>query len=611
MKPIARQTIAIVFLLFITVCSIAQSTLRLTTADKVFSPIAVKAASEKLTLFSKYGRTKAALAISLFHLPAVEMRVSYQEPNSNEKKKLGELIKVAEDPAASEKNNQLFVDLAAQSDKKAKGMFDKKSDKDNFLLINISLGKSYAQQRSKETEETHAYYHYSILKGEEVREEIAEDLIAILESFKKGLKQFDFDKYYQYEQNDKNLNELMAGFFTDYSMPLTLSWDDEGNGTGGWDNNKEEFTKSYPSYETKPFPGIPWKCIPADNTFVPLKVQTGVSETGASSRLRFRLTNTTDFKLKAPTLDSKGLLWIASNAKNKETAIVPALDEKDLDIYRANIVAYEKILKTVSVVLVEEENDDIQLVKPGTKGLSPDTRVVEAGTNGFLDTKEESEKDKKLYGHDDVRVCDEKNNCAFTAGPNGICDTFANNENLTPADLGFDLNEFETQLNKIYNPYLVEWKVEKVLHRKSVNYDVDLNGYYDPDSYMIQNGAAIQTNNHEEEVIYTNARIGNSSHYLFLVKGVNNLTTELLGRETKFESAIINTENVKSYADANNLSAVNILYQTCSHELGHAGLKLIHSSTSDEPNLMHPSSDKGIVLRKSQWDVIRGVPTAK
>jgi hypothetical protein len=608
MKPITKQAIAIFSFLSIAVCSMAQPAMRLTTADNVFSPVALKAAVEKLGLFNKYGSTQAVLSISLFHLPAVEMRVDYREPKSDEKRKLGELIKIAEDPAATEKNNKLFLDLAAQSDKKAKGVFDKKSDKDNVLLINISLGKSYAHQRAKETEETHAYYTYSILKGDKVRGEIADDLTAILEGFKKAPKQFDFDKYYQYEQNDKNLNELMAGLFSDYSMPITLSWGDEIDGsTNGWDTNTEAFTKNHPSYLTKPVYGLPWKCISADNTFVSLKVQTGVSETGASSRLRFRLTNTEDFKLKSPTLDSKGLLWISGNAKNKETAIVPTLEGKDLDIYRANVIAYEKIQKTVSVVFVEEENDDIQLVEPGTKGLSPDTHVVEAGPNGFLDTKEKSEKDKKIYDHDDVRVCDEKNNCFFTAGPNGICDTFANNENLKPIDLGFDLNEFETQLNKIYNPYLVEWKVEKVLHRKSLNYDIDLNGYYDPDSYAMQNGSVMQWNLHEEEVIYKNARIGNSSHYLFFVKGVNNQTTELLARETKFESAIINTENIKSYAESNNLPTTQQLYETCAHELGHAALKLAHTPTIDEPNLMHASSDKGIILRKFQWDIVHGI----
>lgn len=603
------KKIIIVFLFLTLNARAQQSTIQINTNDKGFSAITLRAANEKLSLYNKYGTPKVALAISIFQLPAIEMRVGYQEPKPDEKKQLGELIKVAEDPFSAEKNQELFLDLATRSNEKAKGIFNKKSDKDNFLFINISLGKSYAQMRSKETEETHSYYQYSILKGEKVREEITEDLTSILESFKKESKKFDFDPIDNYTQNGKNLSELIAGLFTDYSMPITLSWEEDNTDgrTSGWDTNKEEFIKNYPSFQTKPVLGLPWKCIPSDNTFVPLKVEVGISETGAASRLSFRLTNIENFKLKSPTLDNNGLLWIACNTKNKETAIVPQSDGSDSDIYRANVIGYEKIVKTVSVVLIVEENDDIQLVKPGTKDLNPDAHVVEPGPNGFLDTRMETEKDRKTYGHDDVLVCDDKMNCYIAAGPNGVCDTFANNENIEPVDLSLDLNQLETLLNSIYNSYQVEWRVEKVLYRKLLNYDKDGNGYYDPDSFTIENGKAVRTSNQEEEVIYNNARIGNSSHYLFFVKGVNNQTIELLARETKFESVIINTENIASYAESNNLSTAQQLYKTCAHELGHSALKLIHVPTIDESNLMHPYSDNGIILRKFQWDIFHGI----
>lgn len=600
MKVIAIQTIAFIFFLQVDQ-ALGQAAFSLQ-GDKAFSTVAAKAANQKLIHFNKYGSTKARVMISLFHVGPVNTRVSRSQDNST-KEKLEDLVKIDKDPVSEEKNNMLFTNMAIEGDKNAKSLFDKAHNKNNLLIVNISLGKCYVNQ-----DETTSYYHYSVLKGDNVREEIAEDVTAILEGFKKASKHFDFDKNNEFEQNDRNLNELVSGFFSDYSMPLSLYWDDESNSEhSGWDNNKEEFTKNYPSYTTTPVSGIPWKCIPGDNTFVPLKVETGVSETGASSRLRFRLTNSVNFKLRSPTLDKEGLLWIAGDAKNKETSIVPNLDGTDLDVYRVNVIAYEKIIKTVAVVVVEEENDDIQLVAPGTKGLDPDTPVVEAGPNGFLDTKEPAEQYKKTYSVDDQVVCDDKKNCYFTAGPNGICETFANSENLKPEDLGFDLAKFQEQLNKLYNPYQVEFKVEMVPHRIALNYDIDLNGYYDPDSYVIQNGEAMQIDLQEEKTIYTNSRIGNSNHYLFFVKGVNNQTVELLGRETKFESAIINIDNIKSYADTSNSSDVDLLYKTCAHELGHAALKLTHSPSSDDPNLMHAYSDKGVILRKSQWDIIHGL----
>lgn len=188
MKPIPRATIIIAFLLSVPVCSIAQPTSPLTTADKVFSPIAIKAAKEKLTLFNRYGTTKTALAIFVFHLPAVELRITYEKPKSGEKKNLGELIKVAEDPIAVEKNKSLFLDLAALSDKKAKDAFDKNKSKGNLLFINVHLGYAY----KNESEGTHPYYNYSILGGDNVRSETKKELTLILDSFKSGVKQFGF-----------------------------------------------------------------------------------------------------------------------------------------------------------------------------------------------------------------------------------------------------------------------------------------------------------------------------------------------------------------------------------------------------------------------------------
>jgi hypothetical protein len=602
----------VLVLLIVNVASWAQSSsLKLVNAKQVFTPVAIKDAEDKLKIFNQSGNTKVTIFISFFYLPTIEMRVDYDESklSSEYKQKMGDLIKVSIEPKAFEKNNQLFSDLSLKSDNKARDFFNKLENKENYLIVNINLGKSYAHQRKKESEETHPYYSYSLLAGESINPELIADLKAVLDMFKKRADKFNFDKYDKNNTNDKNLNALMLGLFTPNSMPFLLTWVNSEEGKYGWDQNIQAHTKAYPSFQTEPHAGIPWKCIPANGIFVPLPVELNVGD--SPDKIVFKLTNEKDFKLKSEKLDENRILWISSTAQNKETAIVPTINGKNIDIYRANVVAYAKVVKTVSVIMVEEENDDIQLVKPGTKGLNPDTPIIEAGPNGFLDTRVPNEVERKTYSNDDEMVCDENNRCVMTAGPNGICDTNANNDNQRPAEVGFDPFEFEKLLNDIYSPYFIEWKVEKNVVRKAVNYDLDRSTYYDMDVFTLQNNQTVRVNLQEEETIYKNARTGSADHYLFFITRVRTFNVEVLARETEFASATVHIDNIQNYAELNKMEIKKILYKTCAHELGHAALKLAHSSLTDDTNLMHPHSDNGIILRKFQWDIAHGLMDPK
>jgi hypothetical protein len=594
----------------------------LSKSSRVFSAGSIKSAQQKIDIFNKIGGTKFILRISVFKLPAIEKSIFFDSQQTAESEKsFGKFVKKLVDQNAAAKNEALFKSLVSKNNTAVKNGFEKLKSRHNTIIVSISLGMAYATQRAREIEEFHTYYDFAIYKGKDANDDVFQDLESILTGFReKDSQKFDLDPM-EVSRNDKNLGTISSVLFSAYTMPVTITWEDlQSDFDNSWDNNSHGYAQSYVSFQTSPFNGIAWKCIPADNSFVGIGVSftSGEYDRNGASRLQFRLTNTNDFKLKSNTPENN-MLWIASSGENKETAIVPVVDGKDLDIYRINVVAYDKIIKTVSVVYVDEENDDIQRVKAGTTGLSPTDTIVDSGSNNFFESKVNDATIMRVPEpqKDDEIIIDPKIGKVVLAGPNGVAQTFANNTNIEPVDLGLDLDALEKKLNEVYGPCLVEWKVEKSILKKAINYDMNNNGYLDPSIPTRDpvTGKMLLLEEEEEKAIYTQARIGSSDHHLFFVKGNLNQRTQLLGRATEFQSAFIFTENILLYEmlhPKNKTSpetlasrATNELYFVCTHELGHASLKLDHTIESDDLNLMHPFNDNW-KLRKFQWDIIHG-----
>jgi hypothetical protein len=377
----------------------------------------------------------------------------------------------------------------------------------------------------------------------------------------------------------------------------------------GFDENNPDICYKYPSYETSPTKGISWKMVPSTNHFIPVWVI--ISPKEIAHRLTFSSSNAA-FSLKSPHVVVKHLastpddeidelqLLIAANAKNKETSITPSLKGISFKNSQLNAVSYAKLIKEVTIVMMEEENDDIQLFPEDTEGLTPTTPVVRPGSNRVLDSSPRRSGDDKII-FDTV-----SGDSIIIAGENGICETEAATTNVGfTSPLNIDANELEQTLNFFYNEYLIEWKVDKVVHKKAVNYDLDLSWQLDIGYFW--DGKFVES---PEEIIVYKARNTSYEHNLILVEEIS--TPDVLARTTgDLKSTIVFVTNLRKYQEdlRINKKLEQLIYETCAHELGHMAFKLMDlvSITNDYQNLMNWNVDLNVnFLRKFQWDIMHG-----
>jgi len=295
------------------------------------------------------------------------------------------------------------------------------------------------------------------------------------------------------------------------------------------------------------------------------------------------------------------------------------------------VTAYNKRERSVAIILVHEENDDVQEI-PVKQG-APNKNAIRAGDDGIMDSVPGGDDWIQVVGEpivvtglngicettavgDDVQIIDPGNGApdhlcvglgdngfrdtnnvdvgdtlvadGIGTGPDGICNSVADDTNVLSTDFGTEALIREYLNNVIYNQAVVWWREVSKLEAVAVNFDLNRDGLLDesvwdnPEMLAVINGAQDLTN---------------FDYNVFLV---DNPSSGSLGIST------YNQPFAFVCVDEHASESVNT---TIAHELGHAqGLQ--HPDESGDPdtgNLMHSTSG-GEKLRKGQWDDLHSGP---
>ena len=213
---------------------------------------------------------------------------------------------------------------------------------------------------------------------------------------------------------------------------------------------------------------------------------------------------------------------------------------------------------------------DVQLIPVGN-GL-PGTICVTEGDNGVRDTAPDPMGDDVIVGE------------TLSTGPNGICETFAEDFTLPSGEVG-SVAELEDHLNNvIYNQAIVSWDITE-LASMELNYDLDVDG-------------VIASDGSEDELIInsTSALVAGFDQVVYLVGDMETGTLGFAQHGQKYAFVSI----------PNHDNSSSTVKDTIAHELGHAFGALEHTP-EDPENLMHPNNPGVCKLRKPQWDQLHGV----
>lgn len=152
------------------------------------------------------------------------------------------------------------------------------------------------------------------------------------------------------------------------------------------------------------------------------------------------------------------ILTLAGTTKALGVKIQLQTGANRIDLFEADVLA--KLTKTLEIHAITEGNDDVQAVAVGANPGANQVCVT-PGTNGSRDTAPRG--DDAVAGNN------------ITTGPDGVCNTPANNQNLVPANVTTK-NLLQTYLNdRIWgNQANVHFTVTRTDH--VVNYDLDRNG---------------------------------------------------------------------------------------------------------------------------------------
>lgn len=300
---------------------------------------------------------------------------------------------------------------------------------------------------------------------------------------------------------------------------------------------------------------------------------------------------------------------------------------------RMRTSVYSPVLKTVAVVLVHEENDDVQAIPVGqgtplqhairvgpngtlesvlggddfiqvvngepivTTGLNgicdttatgddvqiipkgngtPNQTCVAVGTNNFRDTN-------------NVDVNDTLDASGINTGPDGVCNSVADNTNRLSTDFGTEASIQAYLNNVIYNQAVVSWDVKKPAS-VAVNFDLNRDGFLDTSFWKTA----------EMNAIISGVGSTNTAFVVFFVDNPSNVDSLGISFPNQPYSFV--------FVGAHFVASVN---NTIAHELGHAQ-NIDHTDEFGDPdpeNLMRTINTGKTRLRKNQWDVLNpGTP---
>lgn len=249
-------------------------------------------------------------------------------------------------------------------------------------------------------------------------------------------------------------------------------------------------------------------------------------------------------------------------------------------VAEVEVSAYDELSKTVAVILINEENDDTQTAAVGAN-VGAGGNCVAAGANNFIDSTINDAPAGADPG-DDVIV-----GMNVTAGPNGICETFANNFTVPGTDVT-DATLINYMNNIAYNQAVIDWTVTR-LPAVDVNFDLDRDGQINVDTNFLANP--------EMQAVRDDAGDTSYDYNVFLVDGAS---------DGSFGFAGFNQRYTFVHGDSHT-GAMQTMSNTIAHEVGHA-LGMCHPDFAscindpDNNNLMHSVATNPMRLRKAQWD---------
>lgn len=340
-----------------------------------------------------------------------------------------------------------------------------------------------------------------------------------------------------------------------------------------------EDTAQHYGFDNYTAPNTPWKSMQllssTDTVMVMINPTLNDGEIYFKSSAPSKVTTAPDKASSSQTLTVKGISKGISNIQ----ANAGSLDGPNITTMGVSV--YDMVIKTVAVILVHEENDDVQVTDQGKTG----NVCVEQGPNKKKDTVPSGDDEYTWFGlGDDI-----------TSGKDGICDTKANNTNLLST--GLDESALKNYLNKkVYNQAVIYWITDR-LQDCTINFDLDLDG-------MIEIGGVISWMSDEMKVIRDNCKDDSYDHNVFLV---NNPTRSIYG--------IMDFNQRYGYVHVDqHIGSQQTENNTAAHELGH-GIGMHHpdndpqsgqpaNAATDLENLMHSTATNPWRLRKWQWDRI-------
>ncbi len=249
-------------------------------------------------------------------------------------------------------------------------------------------------------------------------------------------------------------------------------------------------------------------------------------------------------------------------------------------VAEVEVSAYDELSKTVAVILINEENDDVQVAAVG-QVVGPGGICVSAGANNFIDSDVNDGPSGADPGDDTIVGMD------VTAGANGVCETFANNFTIPGTDVD-DATLINYMNNVAYNQAVISWTVTR-LAAVDVNFDLDRDGQINVDTNFLANA--------EMQAVRDTAGDTSYDYNVFLVDGAS---------DGSFGFAGFNQRYTFVHGDSHT-GSTQTMSNTIAHEVGHA-LGMCHPDFAscindpDTKNLMHSVATNPTRLRKAQWD---------
>jgi hypothetical protein len=563
---------------------------------KGFSERVLKDAQENLKSVNQMNTAKVGILLSLFYLDRVE-RAPKAAPRSGKDESLQDMVRrVALQGDTPEAIEAAFNTLDNKIDQRTQKIFGKMPGKAHTLLVRVSVGIWH--RPAGQGVKTASLCRIALYHGSAVPESWADVMNNFIEQSKDTKLDFDDPAF---KKNDEFLSAL-AGVLSSQMIPAVFVYGDAGS-KRTFDDNQRVACQTFPSFKTNPLSGMPWKYVPADNSFQPIAVR--IVYGFQPGPAKFKVKDAANFKLRSDTPDSQNLLWVAAGPNAKETAIVPVFNNQEYAVGGVNVVAYPKKVEKVRIVFLEEADDDVQEVPFGTKGLDPNKVIVSGGKDGKLDTRIRSDVDDKVVTDPATKKQ------VIVAGPNGVSDTYASSTNddsgIYDDEIPVYVAEFTKQLDLLYNVVNLEWQVTN--EKRAMDYDLNNNGYFDSDGLLRRpDGTSVPDLSPEEDLLRADAKKHPGVHMLYIIGqshpvyplGVSmypeNTSAKVYPKENESEGA-------KFFEP---MDKVPVMVVTSLHEMGHT-LGIGHTVAEDKMNTMGAEHDKNnLIFRKFQWDIMHG-----